>query len=44
VFRGWLRYYALLIDQNKMQIVRTFEGKDTVLAEIADGMAMGMCL
>lgn len=39
--QGMARYYALLIDQNKMQIVRTFEGKDTVLAEIADGWQWG---
>jgi hypothetical protein len=41
-----LRLTRYSFDQKKIKckIVRTFEGKVSVLAEIADGMAMGMRL
>jgi ADP-ribosylglycohydrolase len=39
--QGMTRYYALLIDQEKARLIRAFEGKDTVLAELDSGWKLG---
>ncbi len=39
--QGLMRYYALLVDRQTTRLVRAFEGKDTVLAEIAGGWEFG---
>ncbi len=39
--QGMTRYYALLLDQEKTRLVRAFEGKDIVLAEVAGGWKFG---
>ncbi len=39
--QGMARYYALLLDQDKARIVRAFEGRDTVLAQVAHGWSWG---
>ena len=39
--QGLMRYYALLLDQEKTRLIRAFEGKDIVLAEVAGGWEWG---
>lgn len=39
--QGMQRYYALLLDRDSTKIVRTFEGQDTVLAEVMTGWEFG---
>jgi hypothetical protein len=39
--QGMRRYYALLCDTEKTRLVQTFEGQDTVLAEVEHGWALG---
>lgn len=39
--QGMARYYALLLDQSSARMIRAFEGRDTVLAEIPRGWAWG---
>lgn len=39
--QGMKRYYAMLLDQEKVRIVRAFEGKDTVLSEATIGWEFG---
>lgn len=39
--QGMMRYYAMLIDRDKARLVRAFEGKDTVLAEVDGGWHFG---
>ena len=39
--QGMQRYYALLCDSNTTRLVKTFEGGDTVLAEVNTGWVMG---
>ncbi|MFN8379004.1 MAG: hypothetical protein U0452_10070 [Anaerolineae bacterium] len=39
--QGMTRYYALLLDQEKARIIRAFEGRDTVLAEVTRGWTWG---
>ena len=39
--QGMRRYYALLLDEEKTQIVRAFEGHDTVLGEVETGWKLG---
>jgi hypothetical protein len=39
--QGMRRYYALLCDSEKPRLVKTFEGRDTVLAEADSGWEMG---
>jgi len=39
--QGLMRYYALLVDREKTRLIRAFEGRDTVLAEIASGWEWG---
>jgi hypothetical protein len=39
--QGMGRYYALLLDQEKARIIRTFEGQDTVLAQSEGGWQWG---
>lgn len=39
--QGMTRYYALLIDREKTRIIRAFEGRDTVLAELNSGWEFG---
>jgi ADP-ribosylglycohydrolase len=39
--QGMGRYYALLLDREKTRIIRAFEGKDTVLAEVDSGWQFG---
>jgi hypothetical protein len=35
------RYYALVLNQEKTQLIRAFEGKDIVLAELPGGWQWG---
>lgn len=39
--QGTQRYYALLIDRETTKIIRAFEGKDYVLAQVDSGWAFG---
>lgn len=39
--QGMKRYYAMLVDTEKTQLVVTIEGKDAVLAEVARGWEFG---
>jgi hypothetical protein len=39
--QGMTRYYALLLDQEMARLVRAYEGRDTVLAEVARGWTWG---
>lgn len=39
--QGLMRYYALLLGQETTQLIRAFEGKDIVLAEVAGGWQWG---
>lgn len=39
--QGMNRYYALLLDHESTKIIRAFEGKDTILAQVDSGWEFG---